>query len=128
MQKQTIIPGDTDADDHHPLFDADKMRAFCDQYPAFYKELEHYRRSDLTEDDMLEMTFIHHVVDAPDVYALYVDVKPRNCDRSTDGEHKGYWINKGAGNFRCYHCGIQFWLREMKRPTPHSRIEVWEGD
>jgi len=43
----------------------------------------------------------------------------------------GYWINKSIGNFRCYTCQFQFWLRDLKRNKQHDkrrRIEVWEAD
>lgn len=53
------------------------------------------------------------------------EISDPNCRQSDDGEHEGYWINKAAGNFRCYHCGFQFFLREMIQPTPEDRIEVW---
>ncbi len=51
-----------------------------------------------------------------------------NCPspKSSDGEHDGYWINEETGNFRCYHCGFQFHLKEMDHPTPKNRIETWK--
>lgn len=41
----------------------------------------------------------------------------------------GYWINKRAGNFRCYKCGCQFHTKELaKLPKGLKRdIEIWRG-
>ncbi len=40
-------------------------------------------------------------------------------------EHlSGYWINKEAGNFRCYRCGFQFFTREVE-PNKKRKIERW---
>lgn len=56
-----------------------------------------------------------------------VDESSANCARSRDGEHEGYWINRKAGTFRCFHCGYQFQREAMTRPTPLDRIEFWNA-
>lgn len=49
----------------------------------------------------------------------------RNCPTGPDGDHEGYWIEPRV-SFRCYHCGCQYHLAEMERPTPKHRIERWQ--
>lgn len=51
-----------------------------------------------------------------------------DCRTSPTGNHEGYWINKQRGNFRCYHCGTQYHLRDLPEGVAkRCDIEVWRG-
>jgi len=42
---------------------------------------------------------------------------------------EGYWINRDAGNFRCYACQSQFHIGDnLPANHPTEGIEVWEED
>ena len=50
----------------------------------------------------------------------------KHADKPACEHLAGYWINRERGNFRCYACGYQLFLHDLK-PTRRRRIETWRG-
>lgn len=82
-----------------------------------------------TAESVLWRTVLRPVREVAPKAAPHIEREIKEGLRDAEGNclHlSGYWINKGAGNWRCYTCQYQMWPGDTQ-PDARRKIERWEG-